>query len=162
MIEFNYDRRAAVEYALKWALSRNPNYYDFSEIGGDCTNFASQCLYAGSGIMNYTPTFGWFYISVNDRAPAWTGVEQLYNFLVNNKSVAVFGEQVDRANVQIGDLIQLGRATGDFYHTPVITDITDDEIYVCAHSVDSINRPLSSYEFDTLRYVHIIGVRKYD
>ena len=43
-----YDRRAAVEYAHKWAFGRNPEFYDFSEIGGDCTNFASQCLYAGA------------------------------------------------------------------------------------------------------------------
>lgn len=46
-----YNRRAAVAYAHKWAYSRNPAFYDFSEIGGDCTNFASQCLYAGTGIM---------------------------------------------------------------------------------------------------------------
>ena len=40
-----YNRRAAVAYAHKWAYSRNPAFYDFSEIGGDCTNFASQCRY---------------------------------------------------------------------------------------------------------------------
>lgn len=28
---------------------RSPAYYDFSRIGGDCTNFASQGLYAGAG-----------------------------------------------------------------------------------------------------------------
>lgn len=49
-----YDRKAAVEYARKWAYGRNPAYYDFSRLGGDCTNYASQCLYAGSDVMNYT------------------------------------------------------------------------------------------------------------
>ena len=63
-----YNRRAAVAYAHKWAFSRNPAFYDFSEIGGDCTNFASQCLYAGTGIMNFTPEFGWYYIDATDRA----------------------------------------------------------------------------------------------
>ena len=53
-----YDRAAAVVYAHRWAFKRNPAYYDYEEIGGDCTNYASQCLYAGSGIMNYTPDFG--------------------------------------------------------------------------------------------------------
>ena len=57
-----YDRRAAVEYAHRWAYGRNPEFYDYEEIGGDCTNFASQCLYAGSRIMNFTPTYGWYYI----------------------------------------------------------------------------------------------------
>ena len=57
-----YNRERAVEYAHKWAFSRNPRYYDFQNIGGDCTNFASQVIYAGCGEMNYTPTFGWYYI----------------------------------------------------------------------------------------------------
>ena len=77
-----YNRRRAISYANRWALSRNPAYYDFSEIGGDCTNFVSQCLYAGSRVMNYTPETGWYYISVNERSPSWTGVEFLYQFLV--------------------------------------------------------------------------------
>ena len=74
MKNLSYQRTAAVEYARRWAFGRNPAYYDFSGIGGDCTNFASQCIFAGAGVMNFTPTFGWFYRSVNDRTPSWTGV----------------------------------------------------------------------------------------
>lgn len=36
-----YDRRAAVEYADRWALSGNPEYFNFTGIGGDCTNVES-------------------------------------------------------------------------------------------------------------------------
>ena len=60
-----YDRRAAVLYAHRWAYGRNPAFYDYEGLGGDCTNFASQCIYAGSGVMNFTPTFGWYYIDSN-------------------------------------------------------------------------------------------------
>ena len=77
-----YDRRAAVLYAHRWAYGRNPAFYDYEHLGGDCTNFASQCIYAGSGVMNFTPTFGWYYIDPDQKAPAWTGVPYLYNFLV--------------------------------------------------------------------------------
>ena len=63
-----YDRKAAVEYARKWAYGRNPAYYDFSRLGGDCTNFASQCVYAGSDVMNYTPVLGWYYIYMGTSA----------------------------------------------------------------------------------------------
>lgn len=45
-----YNRGKAVAYALEWAMSRNPAYLDFEELGGDCTNFASQCLLAGGGV----------------------------------------------------------------------------------------------------------------
>ena len=80
MPEFRtYDRDAAVTYAHTWAYRRNPIYYDFSAIGGDCTNFVSQCVLAGSCVMNRTPDFGWYYISIDDRAPAWSGVDYFYD-----------------------------------------------------------------------------------
>lgn len=65
LIETGYDRRRAVEYALRWALSRNPEYYNFDNIGGDCTNFVSQCLYAGCRVMNYSGDDGWYYIDLD-------------------------------------------------------------------------------------------------
>lgn len=49
----NYDRNLAISYAKRWALSRNPKYYNFDAVGGDCTSFISQCLFAGSQKMNY-------------------------------------------------------------------------------------------------------------
>ena len=51
-----YRREEAEAYARYWAYGRNPDFYDYATIGGDCTNFASQCIYAGTGVMNYTPT----------------------------------------------------------------------------------------------------------
>lgn len=41
-----YDRFSAISYAKRWALARNPKYYNFDSIGGDCTSFVSQCLFA--------------------------------------------------------------------------------------------------------------------
>ena len=72
-----YKREDVVSYAYRWAYARNKKYYNFDLIGGDCTNFASQCIYAGSNIMNYDKIKGWYYNSVNDRSPSWTGVEFL-------------------------------------------------------------------------------------
>lgn len=155
---FAYNRLAAVSYARRWALERNPMYYDFDEIGGDCTNFASQCIYAGARVMNYEPTYGWYYISPDDRSPSWTGVEFLYSFLVNNNSFGPFGRSVGQNQVQIGDIIQLGRADGTFYHSLVVS-ATFPRILVCAHSDDYLNRPLSSYTYDNIRFIHIDGVR---
>ena len=153
-----YNRLAAVAYARRWALSRNPIYYDFSEIGGDCTNFASQCIYAGAKVMNFEPTFGWYYLSTDDRSPSWTGVEYLYSFLVNNNSVGPFGRLVGRSRVQIGDIIQLGKRDGTFYHSLVVS-ATFPRILVCAHSDDYLNRPLDTYTYENIRFIHIDGVR---
>ena len=92
-----------------------PAFYDFEEIGGDCTNFASQCIYAGSGVMNYTPVMGWYYNSPYDRTPSWSGVEYLYNFLITNKSVGPYAKFVPASQVLPGDIVQLGTGSGDFY-----------------------------------------------
>ena len=158
MRSFDYNRNNAVEYAKRWALARNPRYYDFHGIGGDCTNFASQCIYAGARVMNYEPTYGWYYISPDDRSPSWTGVKFLYSFLVNNNSFGPFGRPVGQNQVQIGDIIQLGRADGTFYHSLVVS-ATFPRILVCAHSDDYLNRPLDTYTFDNIRYIHIDGMR---
>ena len=155
----NYNRAAAAAYARKWAFSRNPAFYDFSKIGGDCTNFASQCIYAGAKIMNYTPIYGWFYNNANDRTASWTGVEYLYNFLINNDGAGPFAEETDLKNLQIGDIVQLGRANGDFYHSPVVVGFSRGQILVAAHSYDAFNKPLNSYNFAVARGVHILGVR---
>ena len=154
-----YDRSRAVAYARRWALGRNPAYYDFSDLGGDCTNFASQSVFAGAGVMNYTPTFGWYYISPDERAPAWTGVEFLYNFLTSNKGVGPYAREVGWTSALPGDLVQLGDEAGDFYHTPVITAIWPT-ILVCAHSFDVLDTPLADYDAARVRFIHIEGVRK--
>lgn len=156
----DYNREAAVDYARRWAFGRNPDYYDFSGIGGDCTNFTSQCIYAGAGVMNFTPTFGWYYKSLNDRSPSWTGVEYLYNFLTgNDKGVGPFAKEVPLNELEVGDIVQLGRSTGDFYHSPVVVAIRNGMIFVAAHSYDAYNRPLASYNYDRVRGIHILGVR---
>ena len=159
--EIKYDRKRALEYAKKWAFKRNPKYLNFENIGGDCTSFISQCIYAGCNVMNFTPIYGWYYKSSYDRAPAWSGVEFLYNFLVNNKSAGPFGTETDINHICPADSIQLGNANGQFYHNVIVNKIDSHNIFVSAHSIDSYMRPLNSYNFDKLKYIHIIGARKY-
>ncbi len=154
-----YNRPAAVAYAERWALSRNPAFYDFEEIGGDCTNFASQCVYAGCGVMNFTPVTGWYYISASNRTASWTGVEYLFRFLTANRGAGPFASVVSRNEAEPGDIIQLGRADGSFYHSPVVLGVIGGEIYVAAHTYDALWRPLSSYSFARMRCIHIEGAR---
>ncbi len=160
----DYDRAAAVAYARRWAYGRNPNYFDFTTFGGDCTNFASQCLFAGSGVMNYARQYGWYYRSSGDRTPSWTGVRQLYRFLTANKGAGPFATEVEIAQLEPGDLVQFVSMGRDYHHTPVVVRIDGvpslDTIYVAAHTFDVDERPLSSYEVKKIRYLHIEGVRK--
>lgn len=158
MQEKAYNRAEAVSYARRWALSRNPAYYDFENLGGDCTNFTSQCIFAGAGAMNHTPVTGWFYNSLNSRTPSWTGVEYLYNFLTGNRSVGPYGHEVNEGQVSPGDIVQLGKSTVGFYHSPVITAVRPG-IIVAAHSFDALDRPLNTYIYEKARFIRIDGVR---
>ena len=158
--ELPYDREAAVFYARKWAYARNPRYYNFDDLGGDCTNFASQCIYAGCGVMNFTPTFGWYYIDVNQRAPAWTGVEFLSNFLTTNLEEGPFAEEVDLSELAPGDIVQLIDSGGRLYHTLVVVAIRWGRVYVASHSADSFLRSLDSYDAAGFLFLHILGARQ--
>lgn len=150
-----YNRNNAVAYAREWALSRNPQYFDFHGIGGDCTNFASQCIYAGAGVMNYTRDVGWYYISPNDRAAAWSGVQYLYRFLTTNQGAGPVGRDADLSEIQLGDVIFLSNGQR-LYHTLVVTGFdTDGEILICAHTVDSYMRRLDTYNYVRAYSVHI-------
>ena len=119
--EIPYRREAVVDYARRWALERNSAYYNFDKIGGDCTNFASQCIYAGAGVMNFTAVTGWYYRSISDRSASWTGVEYLFRFLVTNRSLGPYARTVSRREARQGDIVQLGNRAGEYYHSLVIT-----------------------------------------
>ena len=167
LIPIPYDRSRAVEYARRWALSRNPLYIDFTGQGGNCTNFVSQCLFAGCGVMNTTKTYGWYYFSPTDRAPAWSGVDELFDFLTGkpefieaNGGVGPYAvNAADARQIQIGDVVQLQNSRGEFYHTLIISGFTDTDVLVCAQSDDALDRPLSTYNYAGIRILHIEGAR---
>ena len=154
-----YERERAVLYAKKWVFSQNPLFGNFRDIGGNCTNFVSQCVYAGSCVMNETPTFGWYYKSLDDRSPSWTGVEYFYDFLVNNAGVGPFGAERTADEMEIGDVIQLGREGEGYYHTLLAVGFEGEDILVAAQTDDVFMRPLSTYTYDFARYIKILGVR---
>lgn len=157
-----YNREKVIEYAQKWAYLRNPNYYNFDNVGGDCTSFVSQCIYAGSKVMNYDATKGWYYKNGNNKSPSWSGVEFLHKFLVQNQSIGPRGKDVEQNKVEIGDIAQLSFDGNTFSHTLVIVKIKDikslSQIYIASHMQDSFNRRISSYEFQKIRFIHIDGI----
>ena len=153
-----YDREKAVAYAKLWAQRRNPAYYDFNADGGDCTNFVSQCLYAGCGTMNYTNDTGWYYSSPDNRAAAWSGVEFLHRFLTTNKVGGPYAAEAPLEQAQPGDVIQLSFDGYVFGHSLLVVSAAP-EILVATHSDDSFGRSLRSYHYQLARLLHIEGVR---
>ncbi len=160
-----YNRDRAVEYARRWALSRNPLFYDFTGGGGNCTNFVSQCVLAGALVMNPIDTFGWYYENLDNRSPSWTGVREFYEFMCGigdfspqNERIGPFCTEVTKESIEIGDIVQLANFRGDFYHSLFISGFSDGEILICAQSNDALDRPLSTYRYSVARFLHVEGI----
>ena len=161
-----YNRARAVEYARKWALSRNPLFFDFTGGGGNCTNFVSQSILAGSLVMNPTEIFGWYYTSIDNRSPSWTGVREFYEFMCGlgdfpskSERVGPFCTEVGREIAEMGDIVQLSNRQGRFYHSLLVSGFDENgEILICAQSNDALDRPLSTYNDSVARFLHVEGV----
>ena len=164
MKDVKYNRQKVLEYAKKWAYARNPKYYNFDTVGGDCTSFVSQCIYAGSNTMNYTKNTGWYYINGNNKSPSWSGVEFLYNFLINNKGFGPYGKVAKQEELELGDIAQLSFDGNKFEHSLVIVNIenlfTLSGIKIASHTFDSYNKSISEYIYKKIRFIHIQNVRK--
>ena len=95
----NYDRAAAVAYADKYYHSRNPEWYNFTDEGGNCQNYASQSIFSGGLPMDYNGDLQWkCYITDPDYDPeingeetksgrtrSWVNVGYFYNYCKDNE-----------------------------------------------------------------------------
>ena len=157
---YHYDRKKALDYANRWALARNPEYYDFSKLGGDCTNFCSQVLYAGGCSMNYE-SGGWYYRDGNNKSPSWTGVNFLYEFLIRDKDFGPTALEVNVRDIKSGDIIQLSfERENIFDHSLIVVNYgipaAVSNIKVSTHTYDRYHYPLRNYEWTKIRFLHII------
>jgi hypothetical protein len=128
-----YDRSGAAAYAHQWATAPrpyNPDYFDFTDYGGDCTNFVSQAIREGGGAqMVGENTYGWYYHSVTDRSASWTGVYYLHKFVTLYADFPAGPEgcavSVDQA--EIGDVIQFSWEGDNYWNHSVIIVQTEDD-----------------------------------
>ena len=171
----SYDRDAAVAYAQKWWNTRNytGNYLAYDDFGGNCQNFASQCIHAGGIDMDYTGVHDvqWkFYDeTLNNKATArgrsysWTGVDMFYSYAVNNYSDGLVTlTDIDYNYAEKGDIIHVG-AYYQWRHALLVTDVlkntdgTLQDITVASNTADRWNYPLSAYIYTGARLIHILG-----
>ncbi len=156
-----YNREKAVAYAHTWAYGRNPAYANFDSMGGDCTNFLSQCLHAGGLPMVYRPVTGWFFSSLQSRAPAWSGVQPFYDFMTGRQKNRPYAVDAAFEDMQPGDVIQLsfdggGHFSHGFFIVEVGTPLSPATMLGATHTEDSDYRPLSHWYGAVHRYLHIL------
>ena len=117
--------------------------------------------------MNFEKDFGWYYVDANNKAPAWTGVEYFYRFMTreaqNPGPVAI---NASISQLELGDVVQLSFDGESWNHSPVVVRLLrrpalrPADVLIAAHSYDAYNRPLSTYDYQGIRFLHFIGVRR--
>ena len=140
-----YRRDKAVEYAEQWWNEANPRFLSFEV---DCTNYVSQCLFAGGAPMNYTGRreTGWWYRGMVNGQEAWSFswavADSLERHLTNSTS-GLRAEPVNHASdLQLGDVIAYDwDGNGHYQHNSIVTafDVSGMPL-VNAHTTNSRHR----------------------
>ncbi len=155
-MQIYYDREASVDYAKEWALRKNPRYEALAASGG--ADFSSECIYSGCGVMNGFDKRGWYFNGGNDVGSAWQKNENLYRFLIKNKKSGPFARETGISEIMPGDIVLMYRGN-KIVQSAVVADISGKRVRVCAHDMHSFMRPLESYKYSAIKFLHIIGAR---
>lgn len=140
-----YNRDAVKSYADRWWNDYNPEYSQFAV---DCTNFVSQCLYAGGIPMDYTNSKekGWWYRKKQGNVAvwsfSWSVAHSLYWYLMNPHSVFYAKQVTEPQLLQIGDVILYDwNGTGRYGHSVIVAEKDADGMpLVNAHTANSKHR----------------------
>ena len=130
----SYARATAQSYAIAHVNSPSSNYPDYSNNGGDCTNFVNQCLEAGgwpqtSTSISRTSNQAWYHPkgstampATSTRSASWTAAGSLFNFLI--ASPRVIPSTYPVSSMDIADVIQLSTTANDVHHSMIVTTRT--------------------------------------
>jgi len=162
-----YDRIGAVAYAHQWAEAappyNSPPYDDFSNLGGDCTNFVNQAIHEGSDAEMFgSDTLGWYFNNISDYSPSWTDVNFLYDLILNYKvwprpiddpdgPGGPEGCEVLQNQVESGDLIQYDWTEDGYWdHSVIIVNTLPDGLshLVASHSPDKDDYPFTDFIYE--------------
>lgn len=109
----------AIIHALNYYSNPNPNYQNYTGMGGDCTNSVSQCVQAGGWTQITSGTNKWHHTSSSNCSPSWTSAASFGTFLSNSNRVSSYST-TSLSNVVGGDIVQ--RITnGTAYHSMIVT-----------------------------------------
>lgn len=165
----NYNRVEAANYATRYALEPNKKYTYLKpsgEDGGDCTNFVSQCLYAGGAPMDHNIIRPWWYdIKQGKGSICWTVAHSLYWYLkVNqriNRNVIKGLEVEDITKLEIGDVIFYENFDNAIFHAAIITSFVDvgdtRQPRISQHTFNQLNETYKkSYNYKKMHFIKII------
>lgn len=122
---YSYNRSLVAAYADQWWNQPNPQYLNFHV---NCTNYVSQCLFAGGAPMNYTERRdrGWWYQGMINRQErwsySWAVSHSLESFIRTNRSGLTARLVESPGELTVGDVIFYDwDGNGRFGHSTIVT-----------------------------------------
>lgn len=139
-----YDRAKVKVYADRWWDHPNPEFIHFDV---DCTNYVSQCLFAGNAPMNYTGNraSGWWYQG-QSKQEQWSyswSVSHSLQWLLASSKAGLRAELVSSADqLTIGDVIIYDwDNNGKYQHSVIVAAMDASGMpLVNAHTSNSRHR----------------------
>ena len=155
--DIKYDRDSACKYIQTYYHTRNDDYYNFSDEGGNCQNFASQSLLVGGMLMDDEGEYQWYYNGHLDYVPAWVHVGTFADYSQNNEGRGLVCESYvnNIYYAEPGDIIQVGISSVS--HTTVVSRIVNGHILLNSNSIDMKDFPLEAYTYPTRKLIKILG-----
>lgn len=141
-----YDRKRAAEYADRYWESANPAYLEFEV---DCSNYVSQCIFAGGAPMNYTDRreSGWWYRGMSGNREnwsySWAVADSLRRYLAAGRTHGLRAKVVGTPQeLEPGDVISYcWKGDGRYGHSTVVAAMDGNGMpLVNAHTVSSKHR----------------------
>ena len=164
-----YDRRAAVAYADRWALSANPAYW--SSPDSDCASFVSQCLAAGGLRPLYDPGSEWHANGTDFPTIAWVncGAQKrvLSARLETHSRYIVRTTRTLPRDWATGDIVYLGNLVEgelEWQHVIICAGKKDGSWVYDSHTTAYRRRPLGTWypeHFTEIRYCGVADVVSY-
>lgn len=162
-----YSASDAAAYAVRWGEDRNGIYPNYSSSGGDCTNFVSQCIYAGGFDMNGSSssvgtvesTSKWYCIYIKSTlgvrryavTTSWIRVSDFNAYLssiVTKSTKTTLSSLITSCSA--GDVVQLAdKTTGTPYHSIIINAKDSSTAYFCGHSSNRSNENVRDFLDDS-------------
>lgn len=133
-------------YANKWWDGRNTrDYADYSNVGGDCANFVSQCLIDGGMDLVQDGNIPSGHIGIGGTI---TWCDSLHAHLKNFQHAEVtFGENAGQApfNLSPGDVVIFGRDDDIYSHAAIVATGNGGNVLLAAHSGDHNDLTIDGY-----------------
>ncbi|MEU5428934.1 amidase domain-containing protein [Streptomyces olivoreticuli] len=140
---YNYAAMAA--YAEKYWRNYNPDYRQFNDAGGDCTNFISQSLKAGGWKTvpgAYSDYHNWSY-GPSGQTDSWVGANEWAWFTLSSKRATNLASVYQ---LDVGDILQMDfEGDGSKDHSMIVTYRSRIGVpYLTYHSTNTYRKSVAS------------------